>query len=108
MKVKERLRALRAERRETQKQVAEAIGIKERHYQFFEHGKHLPSLENAWKLGTKKKEGLVKVRPCQIFGHNHKYCIRLDSQRLYAVVVEFGIELRNDVYYFGAVFLRGG
>lgn len=50
MKVKERLRALRAERRETQKQVAEAIGIKERHYQFFEHGKHLPSLENAWKL----------------------------------------------------------
>ena len=33
MKVKERLRALRAERRETQK-----------------HGKHLPSLENAWKL----------------------------------------------------------
>ena len=50
MKVKERLRALRAERRETQKQVAEAIGIKERHYQFFEYGKHLPSLENAWKL----------------------------------------------------------
>ena len=50
MKVKERLRALRAERRETQKQVAEAIGINERHYQFFEYGKHLPSLENAWKL----------------------------------------------------------
>ena len=50
MKVKERLRALRAERRETQKQVAEAIGIKERHYQFFEYGKHFPSLENLWKL----------------------------------------------------------
>ena len=50
MKVKERLRALRAERRETQKQVAEAIGINERHYQFFEYGKPLPSLENAWKL----------------------------------------------------------
>ena len=50
MKVKERLRALRAERHETQKQVAEAIGIHERHYQFFEYGKHLPSLENVWKL----------------------------------------------------------
>lgn len=50
MNVKERLRALRAERHETQKQVAEAIGINERHYQFFEYGKHLPNLENAWKL----------------------------------------------------------
>lgn len=50
MEIKERLRALRAEKGETQKQVAEAIGLNERHYQFFEYGKHLPSLENAWKL----------------------------------------------------------
>lgn len=50
MVVKERLRALRAEKHETQKQVAEAVGLNERHYQFFEYGKHLPSLENAWKL----------------------------------------------------------
>lgn len=50
MKVKDRLRALRAEKHETQKQVAEAVGLNERHYQFFEYGKHLPSLENAWKL----------------------------------------------------------
>ena len=48
--VRERLRALRAERHETQKQVGEAVGLNERHYQFFELGKHLPSLENAWKL----------------------------------------------------------
>lgn len=50
MELKERLRALRAEKHETQRQVAEAIGIRERHYQFFEQGKHLPNLENAWKL----------------------------------------------------------
>lgn len=50
MEVKNRLRALRAERNETQKQVAEAVGINERHYQVFEYGKHLPSLENLWKL----------------------------------------------------------
>ncbi len=48
--VQERLRALRGEKHETQKQVAEAVGLNERHYQFFEYGKHLPSLENAWKL----------------------------------------------------------
>ena len=48
--VRERLRALRAERHETQKQVGEAVGLNGRHYQFFELGKHLPSLENAWKL----------------------------------------------------------
>ena len=48
--IKDRLRELRKEKNETQKQVAEAIGINERHYQFFEYGKHLPSLENAWKL----------------------------------------------------------
>ena len=50
MVIKERLRALRAEKGETQKQVAEAVGLNERHYQFFEYGRHLPSLENAWKL----------------------------------------------------------
>ncbi len=50
MKIKERLRSLRAERHETQKCVAEAVGLNERHYQFFESGAHLPSLENAWKL----------------------------------------------------------
>ncbi len=50
MEIKERLRALRAEKGETQKRVAEAVGLNERHYQFFEYGKHLPSLENIWKL----------------------------------------------------------
>lgn len=47
---KERLRALRKERGETQVQVAEAIGIAEQHYQRFEGGVNLPNLENAWKL----------------------------------------------------------
>lgn len=47
---KERVRELRKEKGETQVQVAEAIGIAERHYQRFERGANLPNLENAWKL----------------------------------------------------------
>lgn len=47
---KERVRELRKESGETQVQVAEAIGIAERHYQRFERGANLPNLENAWKL----------------------------------------------------------
>ena len=50
LKFKERVRALRLEQRKTQKGVAEAVGISERHYQFFEYGKHLPSVENLWAL----------------------------------------------------------
>lgn len=50
MEIRERLRALRLERKETQKAVAEAIGINERHYQFFEYGTHLPNLENFYAL----------------------------------------------------------
>lgn len=50
MILKERLRALRKEKGETQLQVAEAIGIADRHYQRFEGGVNLPNLENAWKL----------------------------------------------------------
>ena len=50
MEIRERLRALRLERHETQKAVAEAIGIKERHYQYFEYGTHLPNLENFCAL----------------------------------------------------------
>lgn len=47
---KERLRELRKEKGETQVQVAAAIGLVEQHYQKFEGGVNLPSLENAWKL----------------------------------------------------------
>ena len=47
---KDRIRALRQERGETQVQVAEAIGVAESHYQRFERGANLPNLENAWKL----------------------------------------------------------
>ena len=50
MLVQERLRALRKEKGETQVQVATAIGIADRHYQRFEGGVNLPSLEKIWKL----------------------------------------------------------
>ena len=50
MLLKERLRDLRKEKKETQVQVAEAIGIVEQHYQKFEGGVNPPNLENAWKL----------------------------------------------------------
>ncbi len=48
--LKERIRELRKEVCETQVQVAEALGIAEQHYQKYERGASLPSLENAWKL----------------------------------------------------------
>lgn len=50
MLFRERLRALRKERGETQVQVAEGLGIASRHYQKFEAGANLPSFENLWAL----------------------------------------------------------
>ena len=40
-----RLKSLRTERGFTQKVVAEGMGIKERHYQFYEHGDKKPGCE---------------------------------------------------------------
>lgn len=48
--VKERIRELRKEQRETQVQVTDAIGIAECHYQKYERGASLPNVENLWKL----------------------------------------------------------
>ena len=42
---KDRLRELRKEAKETQKQTAAAVGIAERHYQKIEAGESLPGLE---------------------------------------------------------------
>ena len=50
MEFKERVRQLRKEKKETQVQVAEAIGIKPRHYQRFELGENLPSYANLIAL----------------------------------------------------------
>ena len=50
MEIKKRLRQLRQERHETQKTVAAAIGVTEQHYQTFEYGKHLTSLEKFCDL----------------------------------------------------------
>lgn len=50
MNTHERLRELRKERHETQKQVAAAIGYSERPYQSLEAGEYQPSMETAWKL----------------------------------------------------------
>ncbi len=45
MELSEKLKELRKERGETQKQVAAAIGIRERPYQYLESGEHRPSLD---------------------------------------------------------------
>ena len=50
MNLQERMRELRKERRETQKQVAEAIGITDRQYQRFEAGKQKPGFDNLVAL----------------------------------------------------------
>ena len=47
---RERLRSLRKEKKETQVQTANALGISDRHYQKFEGGVNLPSFENLWAL----------------------------------------------------------
>ena len=45
MELNEKLRELRMQRGETQKQVAAAVGIGERPYQYLESGEHRPSLD---------------------------------------------------------------
>lgn len=47
---KGRLRELRKERGETQAQIAAGVGIGSQHYQKFEYGENLPSLEKAIAL----------------------------------------------------------
>ena len=50
MELNARLRELRKEQGETQKQVAAAIGIGERPYQYLESGEHRPSLDTLIAL----------------------------------------------------------
>ena len=50
MEFKERVRQLRKEKKETQAQVAAAIGLQERNYQRFELGETLPSYGNLIAL----------------------------------------------------------
>jgi len=50
MDLQERLRALRRERKETQAQVAAAIGVTDRQYQRFEAGVNLPGYANFCAL----------------------------------------------------------
>ena len=45
MKIGNRLKALRKERKETQLQVAQAVGMGDRHYQRIENDEGLPGLE---------------------------------------------------------------
>ena len=45
MKIGSRLKALRKERRETQLQVAQVVGMGDRHYQRVENDEGLPGLE---------------------------------------------------------------
>ena len=48
--INKRLKELRKEKKETQVQVAAAIGVVEQYYQKLEYGTNLPGIENAWKL----------------------------------------------------------
>ena len=50
MVLQERMRALRKEKRETQADVANAIGVTDRQYQRFETGVNLPGFENFCAL----------------------------------------------------------
>ena len=46
----ERLKSVRLERKLTQKQVAEGIGVAESYYQIYEYGKKEPVVSNLEKL----------------------------------------------------------
>ena len=46
----ERLKSIRIERKLTQKQVAEGIGVAESYYQIYEYGKKEPSISKLEKL----------------------------------------------------------
>ncbi|WP_300754078.1 helix-turn-helix domain-containing protein [uncultured Oscillibacter sp.] len=50
MNLHERIRSLRKERKETQVQVAQSIGITDRQYQRFEAGNQKPGFENLCAL----------------------------------------------------------
>lgn len=50
MKLHERMRELRKEKKETQLQVASAVGITDRQYQRFEAGKQKPGFDNLCAL----------------------------------------------------------
>lgn len=50
MEFNERMRALRKECKETQVQVAVAVGMTERQYQRFEAGEQKPGFDNLWVL----------------------------------------------------------
>ncbi len=50
MEFQKRLRELRKEKKETQVQVANAIGITDRQYQRFECEKQKPGFDNLWAL----------------------------------------------------------
>lgn len=50
MKLHERMRELSKERKETQVQVAQSIGITDRQYQRFEAGEQKPGFENLCAL----------------------------------------------------------
>lgn len=50
MKLHERMRELRKERKETQVQVAQSIGITDQQYQRFEAGEQKPGFENLCAL----------------------------------------------------------
>lgn len=50
MEFKDRVRQLRKEKKETQAQIAAAIGLQPRHYQRFELGENLPSYANLITL----------------------------------------------------------
>lgn len=48
--ISKRIKELRKEKKETQVQVAAAVGVSEQYYQKLEYGENLPGIENTWKL----------------------------------------------------------
>ena len=74
MTLQERMRELRKERKETQRQVADAIGVTDRQYQRFETGVNLPGFENLVGIADHFGVSLDYLVEVFVYASSSSYC----------------------------------
>lgn len=102
----DKLKELRKEKKLTQKEIAEQIGIKQNSYSDWETGKNEPNLENIVKLSrildtsTDELLGRQVNFGDQILNKKNKYDLSVlkesDTQKLYDLKMTFAFELLDE------------
>ncbi|MFS9171729.1 helix-turn-helix transcriptional regulator [Streptococcus infantis] len=102
----DKLKELRKEKKLTQKEIAEQIGIKQNSYSDWETGKNEPNLENIVKLSrildtsTDELLGRQVNFGDKILNKNNKYDLSVlkesDTQKLYDLKMTFAFELLDE------------